>query len=61
MTHFSSSPQVIARLLNKNVFTTDTAGASLLFQLLRLGDPCISMAWHSTWHELEKTHTPTPC
>jgi len=54
--------QVLAdRLPNNNDSTIDGAEARVLFQLLRLADPSTSLAWHSIWHGLEKTPSPTPC
>ncbi len=48
--------QVLAdRLPNSNGSTIDGAEARVLFQLLRLGDPSMSTAWHSIWHGSGKT------
>jgi len=36
-------------------FINDGELDSLVFQLLRQGDPSMSLAWHSIWHGLERT------
>ena len=40
---------------NNNAFTIDGEEARVIFQLLRLADPCMSLAWHSIWHGSEST------
>jgi len=55
MTPASSSRPLVVRLPSKHAFTINGREASQLFQLLRLGDPSMSLAWHSIWHGLEKT------
>ncbi len=61
MTHSSWSRVLVVRLQNSNDSMIDTEEVRLLFQLLRLGDPYISSAWHSIWHGLEKTPSMTRC
>ncbi len=54
------TPDSLSRLrdvheVSKLVSTKNIEEVRVLFQLLRLGDLCTSMAWHSIWHGLEKT------